>query len=87
MASGSPVLWWEGVTGLPSVWRRPGGWFGLLPCLASLLEDVALVGNQTHEAKNEEEHPHQTCLPPQSPLAPWAVSYAGVPQPRRSAGA
>lgn len=55
----------------------------MFPCLASLLEDMALVGNQTHGAKDEEEQPHQTCLPPQSSRAPWAMGSAGVlgPEP------
>lgn len=63
----SPVLWVGGshwAACCAGAWRRPGGGRGLLPCLASLLEDVALVGKQTHEAKDEEEQPHQTCLPP-----------------------
>lgn len=35
----------------------------MLPCLANLLKDVALVGSQTCGAKDKEEHP---ALPPQS---------------------
>lgn len=58
---------WEGGTGPPSVlrpWRKPGGgWLALLPCLISLLEDVALAGSQAHGAKEEEEHPQQTHSP------------------------
>lgn len=50
----------------------------MLPRLASLLKDVALVGSQTHGAKNEgEPPPHWTCLPPQSPLASQAEGCVG----------
>lgn len=72
MASGPQCCGWEGVTGLPAVLGPRGGQEEGGVCL---LEDVALVGSQTHEAKDEHEQPHQTRLPPASPSsqALWAM--------------
>lgn len=69
MAFGSPRLWGRESLGCPLCKdleepRRGVVWFG--SHLASLLAVVALVGSQTHGAKNEDEPPSSDLLPPVS---------------------